>query len=285
MMSAPAATYSRWMALTMSGCASTSSSSDARWGTPRLNRSVPMAPSSSSGRAASRSAKTRRARERVGAPVGVPSPGVGLIRDRVHGGRRQACAEARPFGSVAALTSPRADGNSSAYPSPWRVWNVALWSKYRGWIADPSPLDDHGGRAHPGCGQAQHRGSALVGDLQTGDQCQRHGRGSRHRYRHGDRELPVCRGDEHHVGAVSRGDGQPEPSSSPGWQAQCDGAQAGAQARQADRRQRGAPEHLAVGVVTSLGESMQRCTCQGGHRRPSEGADEPALDLHRPCRS
>ena len=70
MMSAPAATYSRWMALMMSGWVSTSSSSDARWGTPRLNSRVPMAPSSSSGRAASRSAKARRGHGEVGVARG-----------------------------------------------------------------------------------------------------------------------------------------------------------------------------------------------------------------------
>ncbi len=44
-----------------------------------------MAPSSSSGRAASRSAKTSRARERVGVALGVPSPVVGLIREGYTG--------------------------------------------------------------------------------------------------------------------------------------------------------------------------------------------------------
>ena len=72
MMSAPAAMYSRWTAVMSSGRLSTSSSSEARCGTPRLKSSVPMAPSSSRGRAASRSAKERRACERVEALIRGP---------------------------------------------------------------------------------------------------------------------------------------------------------------------------------------------------------------------
>ena len=58
--SAPASRYSRWVAVTSSGRVAASSSSDARWGTPRLNRSVPIAPSARSGRAARRAAKRSR---------------------------------------------------------------------------------------------------------------------------------------------------------------------------------------------------------------------------------
>ena len=61
MISAPAAMYSRCTAVTSSGRLSTSSSSEARWGTPRLKSRLPMAPSSSIGRSASRAAKERRA--------------------------------------------------------------------------------------------------------------------------------------------------------------------------------------------------------------------------------
>ena len=60
MTSAPASMYSRWIAPIRSGRVSTSSSSEARCGTPRLNSSVPIAPSSRSGARLSRSAKRPR---------------------------------------------------------------------------------------------------------------------------------------------------------------------------------------------------------------------------------
>ena len=53
--SAPASMYSRWAVTTSSGRVATSSSRQARWGTPRLKRSVPIPPSTRSGRAARRS--------------------------------------------------------------------------------------------------------------------------------------------------------------------------------------------------------------------------------------
>ena len=55
--SAPASTYSRWMAPIRSGRVATSSSRRPAAGCPRLKSSVPIAPSSSSGPAASRSRK------------------------------------------------------------------------------------------------------------------------------------------------------------------------------------------------------------------------------------
>ena len=64
MRSAPASMYSRWMAPMRSGRVVASSSRQARWGMPRLNRSVPIAPSASSGARARRS--WNRARGVVG---------------------------------------------------------------------------------------------------------------------------------------------------------------------------------------------------------------------------
>ena len=64
--SAPASRYSRWAAPTISGWVVTSSSRQARCGTPRLNSSVPRPPSTSSGRSARRLRKRWR-----GEPAGV----------------------------------------------------------------------------------------------------------------------------------------------------------------------------------------------------------------------
>ena len=66
--SAPASRYSRCAAPTSSGCVMTSSSRQARCGTPRLNSSVPRPPSTSSGRSASRLRKRSRGR-----PAGMAS--------------------------------------------------------------------------------------------------------------------------------------------------------------------------------------------------------------------
>ena len=64
MRSAPASRYSRWMAPMRSGRVVASSSRHARWGMPRLYRSVPIAPSARSGPRARRS--WNRARGVVG---------------------------------------------------------------------------------------------------------------------------------------------------------------------------------------------------------------------------
>ncbi len=61
MMSAPTARYSRWIAPISSGRLATSSSRTARCGMPRLNSSVPIAPSASSGPVVSRSRNRARA--------------------------------------------------------------------------------------------------------------------------------------------------------------------------------------------------------------------------------
>ena len=87
--SAPASRYSRWAAPTMSGWLVTSSSRQARWGTPRLNRSVPIPPSTRSGRAARRAAEAlprqavgRASRLAIGPLIGYAVVGDGTGMER-----------------------------------------------------------------------------------------------------------------------------------------------------------------------------------------------------------
>ena len=87
--SAPASRYSRWAAPTISGWVVTSSSRQARCGTPRLNSSVPSPPSTSSGRSASRLRKRCR-----GEPAGVAWV-IGPLSNRV--GRAAGPDMTRPF--------------------------------------------------------------------------------------------------------------------------------------------------------------------------------------------
>ncbi len=90
MMSAPAARYSRWIAPIRSGRVWTSSSREARWGTPRENRRVPIAPSANSGPA--------------GKAVPEAGPGVASVRF-VHRGLLLHQSAARLGDSQRAATS------------------------------------------------------------------------------------------------------------------------------------------------------------------------------------
>ena len=92
MRSAPAARYSRWIAPMSSGRVATSSSRTARCGTPRLNSSVPIAPSASSGPRDSRAWKRARASPEV---VSVACGHVGSAR--FGPSQRSASASGTPF--------------------------------------------------------------------------------------------------------------------------------------------------------------------------------------------
>ena len=74
MSSAPASMYSRCAVTTSSGRIATSSSRHARWGTPLLKRSVPIPPSTRSGRAARRSRTAAAADRRMRLPSWAPRP-------------------------------------------------------------------------------------------------------------------------------------------------------------------------------------------------------------------
>ena len=86
MSSAPASRYSRCAAPTISGWLATSSSRHARWGTPRLNKSVPIPPSTRIGRLASR------------------------LRNRCRGG---------PTGDGSAIRAACSPWLSTQLPAPW----------------------------------------------------------------------------------------------------------------------------------------------------------------------